>query len=135
LRRLSKAHVVYETLEAQRGAWDGFSMRNIGLALQRRTAQDFGGDFEAMRRPPIARVGRLLNIDPERLPTAACNSFADFAMVLSLIPDLPRWTRDEKRGLGEIIAAKAARTELRYLVLLQKHARLRTALLKLGSQA
>src|SRR5262249_41055339 len=35
LRRLSKAHVVYETPEAQVGAWDRFAMRNIGYALQR----------------------------------------------------------------------------------------------------
>jgi hypothetical protein len=49
LRRLSKANVVYELPEAERGAWDRFSMRNIGLAVQKKIARDFDGDSRAMR--------------------------------------------------------------------------------------
>ncbi|HMC30747.1 MAG TPA: hypothetical protein VKL99_07915, partial [Candidatus Angelobacter sp.] len=134
LRRLSKAHVVYETPGAERGAWDRFAMRNIGFALQRRMARDFGGDAEAMRRAYVARIGRELNLRPERLSPNAHNSFADFAMVLSLIPNLRRWSAEENSALRSIIAAKSARTELRYPRLLQKHARLRADLLKLGSR-
>ena len=146
LRRLSKAHVVYELPGAEQGAsipsrtqparageWDSFAMRNIGYALQRRMARDFSGDAEAMRRACAARLARLLKMDSRRLPAAGQNVFSDFAMALSLIPDLLRWTAEEKSGLREIIAAKAGRTELRYLRLLQKHARLRAAILKLGS--
>jgi hypothetical protein len=133
LRRLSKAHVVYETQKAQRGAWDGFAMRNLGFALQRRMARGFGGNAEALRQACVARLARLLNIRPERLSLASQRSFGDFAMVLSLIPGLPRWTADEKTGLRAIIGAKSARTELRYLKLLQGHPRLRKAILKLGS--
>jgi hypothetical protein len=133
LRRLSKAHAVYELPQAERGAWDRFSTRNIGLAVQRRMARDFGGDAEAMRSASVARLARLLNIVPERLATTPQNAFADFAMVLSLAPDLPRWTSAEKAGLRAIIAAKAGWTEQRYVALMQKHARLRAAILKLGS--
>jgi hypothetical protein len=146
LRRLSKAHVVYELPEAKpgastpsritaarAGAWDSFALRNIGYALQRRMARDFSGDAEAMRRACVARMARLLRVDPERLPAREQNPFADFAMVGALIPDLPRWTAEEKSALRAIIAAKAGRTELRYLRLLQKHARFRAAILKLGS--
>ena len=133
LRRLSKAHVVYETPEANRGDWDGFAMRNIGFALQRRMGRDFGGNAEATRQASVVRIGRLLNIRPERLSPAAQSPFADFAMVLSLVPDLSRWTAEEKSSLRAIIAAKSSRTELRYVKLLQNHARLREAILKLGS--
>ena len=145
LRRLSKAHVVYELAEAKQGAstpsraktaraggpgaWDSFAMRNIGYALQRRMARDFSGDAEAMRRACVARMARLLRVDPARMQ----NPFADFAMVGALIRELPRWTAEEKSALREIIAAKAGRTELRYLRLLQKHKRLRRAILGLGS--
>jgi hypothetical protein len=144
LRRLSKAHMVYELWGAEpgrhilpragaAGAWDRFAMRNIGYALQRRMARDFSGDAGAMRRACVARMARLLRVDPLRLSGAAQNAFAGFAMVGSLIPDLPRWTPEEKKALREIITAKAGRTEQRYLRLLQKHSRLRTAILKLGS--
>jgi hypothetical protein len=55
-------------------------------------------------------------------------------MALSLVPDLGRWSSEDKHPLREIIAAKAGRTELRYQSMLQKHRRLRAAILHLGSQ-
>jgi hypothetical protein len=105
-------------------------MRHIGLAVQKKMAKDFDGDAEAMRRDAVSWLRQHLKMSLSR---AVQPAFADFAAVLSLMPDLPRWTAEEKGVLGEIIAAKAGRTELRYLRLLQKHPRLRAAILKLGS--
>jgi hypothetical protein len=133
LRRLSKANVVYELPEAQRGAWDTFSVRNIGMAVQRRMARDFDGDAEEMREAAVERLARAIKVDPKMLKPQAQIAFGDFAMVLSLVPDLDRWSSDEKDALREIIVAKGGRTEQRYLSMLQKHRRLRTAILKLGS--
>ena len=133
LRRLSKSHVVYELPEAERGAWDRFAMRNIGFAVQRRMARDFGGDAEAMRKAAVARLGRNLNANPQKLKGHECTAFADFATVLGLVPDLARWSSEEKNTLRTIITTKANRSELRCMQLLQKHAWLRDAMLKLGS--
>jgi hypothetical protein len=148
LRRLSKAHVVYETPGAERGTpgsgasgraasghgdWDRFSMRNIGLAVQRRMARDFGGDAGSMRAACVAQLARQLRVDAGNLHGAQQHAFSDFALTLSLVPELPRWLPDEKAALREIIAAKPAKTEQRYLRLLQKHHRLRAAILRLGS--
>ena len=133
LRRLSKASVVYELPHAERGAWDRFSTRNIGLAVQKKMARDFDGDAQAMRKAAVARLARILKVDPKKLKSQEQIAFADFAMVLSLVPDLARWSSDDKDALREIIIAKAARNELRYQSILQKHARLRAAILKLGS--
>jgi hypothetical protein len=133
LRRLSKANVVYELPEADRGAWDGFSTRNIGLAVQKRMARDFDGDAEAMRRAAVVRLARIIQADPKKLKSQEQIVFADFATVLSLVPDLSRWSSNDKNALRQIIAAKAGHTEQRYMRLLQKHTRLRTAILKLGS--
>lgn len=133
LRRLSKAHVVYELPEAERGAWDRFSTRNIGLAVQKRMARNFDGDAEAMRKAAVARLARIIKMDPQNLKPQAQIVFGDFAMVLSLIPDLARWSSAEKTALRAIIAAKAAKNELRYLRLLQQHARLRAWFIRLSS--
>jgi hypothetical protein len=133
LRRLSKAHVVYETPEAQPGAWDCFAMRNIGIALQRRMAREFGGDAEAMRQASVAKIAPLLNLDPQLLAPSVQHTLGDFAMVLSLIPDFPSWTREERYFSGEVISAKSLETEQQYLRLLQRHPRLRAAILKMGS--
>jgi hypothetical protein len=133
LRRLSKAHVVYELPQADRGAWDRFAMRNIGFAVQRRMARDFGGNADAMRKAAVARLARIVKADPQRLKPQAQIAFADLATVLSLVPDLEGWPSDERDALRDIISAKAVTNELRYQGLLQKHDRLRAAILKLGS--
>jgi hypothetical protein len=139
LRRLSKAHVVYELPEADRGAskkgdWDRFATRNIGLAVQRRMAREFGGDTEAMREATVAQTARHLGIVPRRLQPNASKAMSDYAMVLSLVTDLPHWSSDEKDALRTIIVAKAGKTEQRYQQLLLKHKRLRRVILKLGSR-
>jgi len=133
LRRLSKANVVYELPEADRGAWDGFSTRNIGLAVQKRMARDFDGDAEAMRRVAGARLACAIKVDPQKLKHQAQSAFVEFATILNLVPDIDRWSSDDKNALRQIIAAKVGRTELRYQRLLQKHARLRAPILRLGS--
>ncbi len=135
LRRLSKASVVYELPQSERGAWDRFSTRNIGLAVQKKMAHDFDGDAEAMRKVAVARLARIIKVDLKKLKPHEQIAFADFAMVLSLAPDLDGWSSDEKVVLRQIIAAKAGSTELRYQQLLQKHPRLRAAILRLGSRA
>jgi hypothetical protein len=166
LRHLSKAHVVYETPEAQTrastpararpartaipdrakaarsgspgsggpGTWDRFSTRNIGLAVQRRMARDFSGDAEAMRRAAIAKIAPLVNLNPRQLPGPAQSALADFAPVLSLVPDFARWTPEERYFVGKIISAKSLENEQEYVRLLQQHRRLRAAILKLGGK-
>jgi hypothetical protein len=135
LRRLSKANVVYELSEADRGAWDRFSTRNIGLAVQRRMARDFGGDAEAMRRAAVAQLGQELELNPQKIKPREQSALTDFAAVLSLVSDLPRWSLEDKAVLRAIIAAKSARTELHYQQLLVRHERLRRAILQIGQRA
>jgi hypothetical protein len=135
LRRLSKANVVYELPEADRGAWDRFSTRNIGLAVQKRMARDFGGDAEAFRKACVEQLCRLLNVNPHQLKPREQPGLTDFATALSLVPDLTRWSAEEKADLRAIIAAKSARTELRYQQLLVSHQRLRGAILQIGQRA
>ena len=54
-------------------------------------------------------------------------------MVLALIPDLAHWTPDEKQRLIKLIRAKSAGDEMSYLRQTQRHARLRSEILCLGS--
>jgi hypothetical protein len=133
LRRLSKANVVYELPAAERGAWDKFSIRNVGLAVQRRTARNFGGNADAMRTATSKELARQLNIDPLKIKAQEQTAFADFAMVLNLVSDFARWSPEEKAAVRAIIAAKAGATEQRYQRLLGKHTRLRKAIIKIGS--
>jgi hypothetical protein len=132
LRRLAEGHVFYELPGAERGAWDRFSTRNLGIAVNHRMAREFQGDSARIRRASVAAVEKALGIRTRGWNELELQAFENFALVLALIPDLPRWTSDEKRELVAIIRAKAGRNEMRHLHLLQKHSRLRAALLELG---
>jgi hypothetical protein len=87
-----------------------------------------------MRKTAVTRLDRIIKVDSQKLKPQAQAAFADFAAVLSLVPDLDRWPPSEKDALRDIIIAKAGRTELRYQSLLEAHDRLRKAILNLGSR-
>ncbi len=117
---------------AKPGDWDTFSTRNIGLLVNRRMARDFDGDSNKIGHASTVAVSRSLKIDAERWAPVQQQVLGNWSLVLALIPDLPHWTADEKERLVEIIRAKSAPDEMRYLRLTQHHSRLRGALLRLG---
>jgi hypothetical protein len=125
LEKLAAGYLIFEGLHAQPGAWDRFRVRNLGLAVQRAVAQRFGGDPDRMRRAATRQVSRALGAESTNALT----------LVLSLIPDLTRWTKQEKLAVAAILRAKEDADESRYLRLMQCHPRLRAAFLKLGSSA
>jgi hypothetical protein len=133
LRKLAAGHVLYEFGDGPRGLWDTFSVRHIGLAVQRRMAEDFNGDPERMCLATSAALAVHLKVDPRKWSPVEQTAFKNFAFVLSLVPELKNWTANQKEALIAIIRAKAAADESTYLRLLQQHHTLRGALVKLGS--
>ncbi|MEK6407721.1 MAG: hypothetical protein AABN34_12215 [Acidobacteriota bacterium] len=132
LRKLSAGNVVYEAPGSPRGDWDRFAIRNLGLAVQRRMAGEFNGDAEMIRTRSANEVARSLGMTPKSLSGSERQAFQDLALVLALIPDLAQWTEPEKRKVVQTIRAKMGADESRYARLLQRHAKLRAALIGLG---
>jgi hypothetical protein len=116
-------------------SWDSFHVRKIALKVARRMAREFGGDAEKIRRASETNVARALGVNPRRWNALEREALAGFALVLDLLPDLTHWTKNEKRALVAILRAKAGPRESRYLYLMQRHARLRNAILRLGARA
>jgi len=160
LKRLAEAHVFYEwtttperTVEERpfkgrvrrslddpgfspRGApgpWDTFSTRNLALRVNRRMARDFNGDSAEIREASVKQITRALDLNPSRWTAAAKRSLENWSLILALVPDLATWSLQEKRDLIKIIQSQSSPNEMRYLRLTQTHPRLRTALLRLGS--
>ncbi|HJQ25656.1 MAG TPA: hypothetical protein VKA60_17170 [Blastocatellia bacterium] len=133
LKRLAEAPVIYELPGTSVGDWDDFRVRHLGLRVAERTAAEFAGNARRMRAAAVKRLGRALGISVDGLNEVERRAFADFAVVLALIDGLARWTDAEKRLLVEIIHAKAASEDAQYARQLQQHARLRAALIVLGS--
>lgn len=134
LRKLAESPMVFELDQASSGDWDRFQVRNLGLAAQRRMAAKHDGDAEKFRSTAVMELRRAIGIGVDLWPKAGLPALNDFAVTLSLVEDLSRWSAAEKDTLVEVIRAKAGLDESRYLKLMQKHTRLRKAIVKLGSQ-
>ncbi len=140
LRRIATCNLLYEVpsnpkskIQNLKSEWDRFHIRNIGLAVNRRMAREFGGDAERIRRASESSIARKLRVRLAGWSKAEQHAFADFALALDLIPDLARWSGAEKKAAIEVVRAKVGRDETRYLRLSQRHARLRASLIRLGS--
>jgi hypothetical protein len=139
LKRLAEAHMFYELpamKEAQHesGAWDRFSTRNLGLLVNRRMARQFDGNSQKIRQASASAVARALGINAARWTLSQRQALENWSLILALIPDLNRWSPNEKRQLIKIIQAKSAAREMPYLRQTQHHPRLRAELLRLGSR-
>ncbi len=126
LRRLVTGNLLYEMRPSR--DWDRFHVRRIGLAVARRMRTRYRGNPDLARRRAASRVAQLLSI---RIPPG--RAFENLALVLDAVPDLPRWTADERGAIVPIVHAKEGAEEVRYLRLLQGHTKLRKALIRLGS--
>jgi len=135
LKRLSEAHVFYELPGSERYDWDTFSTRNLALRVNRRMAREFNGDAARIRKASVAQVSRALDVNVSRWNSVERQAFENWSLVLALIPDLGRWSPQEKQDALKIIRAQSAPDEMRYLGLTQHHPRLRGELLRLGSRA
>ncbi len=143
LRRLAAHNLLYEVpgsgipkskVPNPKSPWDRFHVRNIALAVVARMAREFGGDEGRIRSASEKRVGKALGFSARQWSANERRVFSDFAPALDLIPDLPLWSSKERLAVAEILRAKAGRLESRSLRLMQRHARLRAALLDLGSR-
>jgi hypothetical protein len=133
LRRLAESGMIFETDPRTRGDWDRFHIRRLGLAVQRRMAQEFDGDARRIREASVSEVAAALGARWERWKEAERRAFGNLALILALVPDLGEWSKGEKQRAISAIRAKAGPQESDYLRLLQGHARLRDAVRKLGS--
>jgi hypothetical protein len=133
LRRLAEGHVFYDLPGSEIGAWDNFSTRKIGMKVNHRMARELGGSSERMHQASAKWLARVLGVKLGSWEPLEEASFEDFAMLLSVVPGLASWSRQEKQALVQIIRAKSAANEMRYLHLMQRHRRLREVLLELGS--
>jgi len=133
LRELAAGHLLFSlSKEPKDKRWDDFALRNIGFAIQRRMAHDFGGNAAAMRAESVAQVARSLEMKAGAWREADRPAVENLSLVLSSIPSLHKWTSKEKTLGRRIIRAKAGGDEALYLKLTQKHAALRDVLLRLG---
>ena len=135
MRHLAAGHLLYEAPSAPHpGEWDNFRVTNIGLAVQRRLAQQSGGSERKLRQELVSSVSHALRFKPTDLSASGLRIFSDLALVLAMLPDLVRWSKEEKSAIKQIVRAKTGSDEVRYVKLLQRNQKLRDGLRAFGSK-
>jgi hypothetical protein len=132
LDRLVTRNLIYDAPGTLQGEWDRFHVRNIGLGVNRRMRKR-GETADRFRQGAEKRATRALDVSTRSFSPLERRFFSDLALVLDGVRGLGRWSASERRGVGEIVRAKAGPSERRYLRLLRRHDPLRRALLRLGS--
>ncbi len=133
LRKLAQGPMIFELDKTRSGDWDRFQVRNVGLAVAKRMGSKFGGDAQRFREQAVEELSRAVGIDGGNWRKAELPALRDFAVALALVEDLEYWSALEKRALVQVIQAKSTSDESRYLSVMQKHRRLRAAMIELGS--
>lgn len=126
LRQLAEGSMIFELDSRSEGDWDNFSVRKIGLTVQRRIAAEFRSDPGAFRKATANKISQVVGLEPGKLEVS-------LAPALAMIDDLDQWTDKQKRLIRQILRAKASKDEARYLKLMQQHKLLRTRMIELGS--
>jgi hypothetical protein len=98
-------------------------------------SKEFDGDAVKIRTASAERIARVLLRGLPRAGEPEYQAFEDLALVLALIPGLSEWTGPEKKKLAQIIRAKTEADESRYARLIQRHPKLRAAIIKLGESS
>lgn len=134
LRKLAEGPMIFELDTSRTGDWDRFQVRNIGLAAQRRMAASFNGDAGKMRKAAVEVITSTVGLRSDDWSAAERHVLNDLAVAMFQIPKLNQWTTAGKQSLIRIIRAKASADEGQYLKFMQNHARLRDAIIALGSK-
>jgi hypothetical protein len=134
LRKLADDHSFYEIGGRPSGTWDTFSTRNLGIAVQRQMAREFDGNPRRMIRTTSTKMAKTLGADLSEWNRLEVSAFENISLVLSLSPEMSRWSTAEKCAALGVIRAKAAPDELSFLRLMQAHEAMRSAMLKAGSE-
>ena len=125
--------MIYELKEDRLGDWDRFEVRKIGFNVNRRMAREFAGDPHRISRESLETVTRLLKLNLKEYDADELGALTDLSLPICLIPDLNGWKREDKDALRQIVLAKVRGDEARYLKLMQRQERLRSAMIEQGS--
>jgi hypothetical protein len=131
LRRIASGHVVWELPGSSTGAWDNFNIRKLAHDALRLAAT--AGDLNQSVKRSAEALAAALGLDYASRTAVEKTALANFGLLLAVTPGLQDWTTAETAALAEIIRAKVGPDEIAYVRHLQRHACLRSAVLKAGS--
>jgi hypothetical protein len=136
LKRLAKSDIFFHSDEARMDEFKEFSITNLGKVVTKLAAKAFENNRHIMESRSERQLLLLLGKpDVSKWTDNERTALRRLAPLLISIPTLPRWPQKDKSSLIEIIRAKGAVREKRFVLLSQKHPRLSIALKALADKA
>ncbi len=134
LKILASENVYFHLGKERDDAIGILELPNVGLAVTDMLARRFGSDRERGEATLTLEARDLLGLRTvsgwsagERL------AFRRWAPLVTILPEVARWTPAEKRGLAAVIRAKGGRHESDFVRLFDRHRKLRKAIAALAA--
>ncbi|MFQ5791282.1 MAG: hypothetical protein ACE5JI_12495 [Acidobacteriota bacterium] len=109
---------------------------NVGLRITDYLAERFGADREAAIKVCSREAAHLVGLDSQaQLSPGERLAWERWSPLVRVLPEIERWSASQKRALLEVILAKGGRRESDYVLLFDRHRRLREAVLELAKDA
>lgn len=134
LKKLALSDMVIDLRPNVEKPYEELLVSRIAFALTHRIAEKYNGDGRKAESDSKRSIKRVLRIDNlASWTTSEKLQFRRWSPILASIPDFSTWRATEKKHLLRIIRSKAAIREKNYVEFLQKHRRLRNALIDLAA--
>lgn len=133
LRQLSKSDVFLHIKPELMGGYEELSLVNLGKVVTRYFAENYDGDRERGTREAVRKLARILGVKGmKRWSEDERTAFTRLAPLIICIPDLPGWPVREKSALIQLLRAKGAPQERKFVLQSNRHALFRTAIERLA---
>ena len=136
LRQLAERNV-FLALDRERDDVIGlFPVDDVGLAVTDFLNRRFGSNRDLAEETCADEAARLLVAgDWRRFPAGERLAWRRLSPIALMLPGLARWSPADRRALASIVRAKGSRFETTYVDLVNRHARLHSALVSLARRS
>ncbi|NIM51625.1 MAG: hypothetical protein GTN62_12420 [Gemmatimonadales bacterium] len=133
LKKLVEANVYWYLDRPRKDVRGMISLGNIGLRVSRYLAGRFGSDRERGIETCSHDAASLLGVRSQRGWSAGERlAWRRWSPLVMALPGVERWSSAEKRALARVVRAKGGRRESDFVLLFDRHRRLRRAVLALA---
>ena len=133
LKTLASENMYFFLGKEREDALGLLELPNVGLQVTDMLARRFGSDRERAEAVLILEARDLLGLGSlSGWTTGERLAFRRWAPLVSILPGLARWTPAEKRGLVQVVRAKGGRRESDFVLLFDRHRKLRRAVATLA---
>ena len=135
LRRLAADYMFFHLRKPRDDIGSKLPLSRFSLAVTDTLAERFGAERERGLRALMTEAARLTGVSLSALDKGGRLAWERWAPLILALPGVERWPLADRRALGLVARAKGAKSEQEFASRLDRHPRLRRALLGLARRA